>query len=108
VIDDLAQQRANRQIVQGGQSVTSIPFALARAMSWSPWPSQTYRSATIGEPIASTGRMFVAARRRQYRQGASKLMRKTWTASTVGSIGAFANTAPINLRFDRSRADAQW
>ena len=73
--DDLAQRRAERQLVQGGQGETSIPFALARATSWSACPAQTYRSATIGEPIASTGLMLLVAGRRQYRQGASKLMR---------------------------------
>ena len=44
--------------------------------------------------MASTGRMFVVAGRRQYRQGASKLLRKTWIAATVGAIGAFVKTAP--------------
>ena len=50
----------------------------------------------MGEPIASTGRMFVVARRpsRQYRQGASKWIGRTWTSTTVGTIGAFAKMAP--------------
>jgi hypothetical protein len=79
---------------------TARPFACARSISRSAWPAQTFKSP-IGRPIASTGRMFVVARRpsRQYRQTASKWIFATETAMARGSIGAFVKTAPINLRF---------
>jgi hypothetical protein len=37
----------------------------------------------MGEPIASTGRMFVVAARLWYRHGASKVMRNSWTWVTT-------------------------
>jgi hypothetical protein len=74
----------------GGHIETSRLFAFARPMSCSAWRTQTYKSATIGEPMASTGRIFVVAGCRQYRQGASKLMRRTLDLSD-GWLGRSAD-----------------
>src|SRR5579862_5594772 len=78
-----------------GYIETSIPLTRARATSSSVCGVKVYGSATIGEPIASTGRTFIVARRRQYRQGASKLMRRAWTSTHVRLIGALAKMALI-------------
>ena len=44
----------------------------------------------MGDPIASTGLIFVVATPLQYPQRASKLMRKPWSSVQVVVTGAFA------------------